>query len=142
MYCLNIEEIYTFTRTTSNQSFKINHKLNRDGNCLIYILTCKSCGKQYAEETTDECRLRWNNYKTNDRKNVHNKACTQGRLFKHFKSEGRSGFLGKVFIMLIDKIDGKDPKKGRNYWIRTHMHHLDLILKTVSDQSHAEVCYW
>ena len=42
MYCLNIEEIYTFTRTTSNQSFKINHKLNRDGNCLIYILTCKS----------------------------------------------------------------------------------------------------
>ena len=51
--CLNIQETDTFTRTTTGESFKINHKLNCDDNCLIYLLTCKCCGQQYVGETTD-----------------------------------------------------------------------------------------
>ena len=78
--CLNIQETDTFTSTTTGKSFKINHKLNCDDNCLIYLLTCKCCGKQYVGETTDEFRLRWNNYKSNDRKNARNDACTQEHL--------------------------------------------------------------
>ena len=49
--CLNIEETDTFTSTTTGESFKINHQLNCDDNCLIYLLTCKCCGKQYVGET-------------------------------------------------------------------------------------------
>ena len=52
--CLNIEETDTFMSTTTGGSFKINHKLNCDDNSLIYLLTCKCCGKQYAGESTDE----------------------------------------------------------------------------------------
>ena len=103
--CVNIQETDTFTSTTTGESFKINHKLNCDDNCLIYLLTCKCCGKQYVGETTDEFRLRWNNYKSTDRKNTRNEACTQEQ---HFKSEGHSGFLGNVSIPLIDKTDGRD----------------------------------
>ena len=44
--CLNIQEADTFTSTTTGESFKINHKLNCNDNCLIYLLTCKCCGKQ------------------------------------------------------------------------------------------------
>ena len=66
--CLNIQETDTFTSTRTGESFKINHKLNCDDNCLIYLLTCKCCGEQYVGETTDEFRLRWNNYKSNHRK--------------------------------------------------------------------------
>ena len=91
--CLNIQETDTFTSTTTGKSFKINHKLNCDDNCLIYLLTCKCCGKQYVGETTDEFRLRWNNYKSNDRKTARNEACTQEHWIKNFKSEGLSGFL-------------------------------------------------
>ena len=43
--CLNIEETDIFTSTATDESFKINHKLNCDDNCLIYLLTCKYCGK-------------------------------------------------------------------------------------------------
>ena len=43
--CLSIQETDTFTSTTKDESFKINHKLNRNDNCLIYLLTCRSCGK-------------------------------------------------------------------------------------------------
>ena len=52
--CLNIQETDTFMSTTTGESFKINHKLNCDDNSLIYLLTCKCCGKQYAGESTDE----------------------------------------------------------------------------------------
>ena len=51
--CFNIQETDTFTSTTTGVSFKINHKLYCDDNCLIYLPTCKCCGKQYVEETTD-----------------------------------------------------------------------------------------
>ena len=86
---------------------------------MIYLLICKCCGNQYVWETTDEFRLRWNNYKSNDRKNARNEACTQQHLFKHFKSEGNSCFPGNVSIILIDEPDGKDPKRRENYWMRT-----------------------
>ena len=40
-------------------------------------------------------------------------------MFEDFKSEVHNNFLGNVSITLIDKIDGKDPKKRENYWMRT-----------------------
>ena len=40
-------------------------------------------------------------------------------MFEDFKSEVHNDFLGNVSITLIDKIDGKDPKKRENYWMRT-----------------------
>ena len=61
--CLNIHETDTFTRTTTSETFKINHKLYCNDNCLIYLLTRKCCRKQYVGETTDEFRFRWNSYK-------------------------------------------------------------------------------
>ena len=101
------------------KSFKTNHKLNCDDNCLIYLLTWKCCGKQHVAESTDEFRLWWNNCKSNDRENVWNEACEQEHLFEHFKSKGRNGFLGNLSITLIDKTDGKDPNIRENYWMKT-----------------------
>ena len=70
-----------------------------------------------------------------------NEACTQEDLFEHFKNEGHSGFLGNVSITLIDKTDGMILKGEKiTGWRHSKpMPHLDLILKTVSDESHAEV---
>ena len=98
---------------------EINDKLNCDDNCLTCFLTCKCCGKQYVKETTDGFRLRWNNYKSNDKNNERNEACMQGHLLEHFKIEGHGGFLGNVSMTLIDKEDRKDPKKRENYWMKT-----------------------
>ena len=43
----------------------------------------------------------------------------QEYLFEHFKSKGHSGFLPNVSLTLIDKTDGKDPKRRENYRMRT-----------------------
>ena len=43
----------------------------------------------------------------------------QQHLLEYFYSEDHNGFLGNVSISLIDKIDGFQPKKRENYWMRT-----------------------
>ena len=78
------------------------------------FITCKTCSKQYTVETTDQSRLRWNNYKSNDRKFKRRKLCMQ----EHLHSDGHNGFLEDVTITLIDKTDGKDPKNRENYWMK------------------------
>ena len=69
----------TFTSTVIGESFKINHQLNCNDRCIIYLLTCKQCQKQYTGETTGDVRYRWNNYKSNSRKFDRKKSCMQER---------------------------------------------------------------
>ena len=90
-----------------------------DDNLLIYLVTCKCCGKHYVGKTTDEFRLGWNNYKSNDRKNARNEACMQEHLFEHFKTEGHSGFLGNIPVTLVDEAGSKDSKRIENYCMGT-----------------------
>ena len=73
---------------------------------MAYLLKCEVCKKQHVGETTDAFRLRWNNYKDNDRKFQRNESCMQQHFDEHFYSEGHNRFLGNVCINLIDKTDG------------------------------------
>ena len=98
--CMNIFETNGFTSNVTGKTYKINHKLTCDDNCLIYLLSCKCCGKQYVEETTDCFKYRWNNY-NNDRKHSRKESCMQEHLFKNFNSMGQN------------------PKKREDYWRRT-----------------------
>ena len=101
------------------ETFQINHELNCDNKCLIYLLRCKVCNKQYLGETTDAVLLRWNIYKDNDRKFQRNESCMQQHLYEHFYSESHNRFLENVSISLIDKTDSFQSKKRENYWMRT-----------------------
>ena len=117
--CVNVCETDTFSSTVTGETFKINHKLNCDNKCLIYLFTCECSGKQYVGETTGEFRFRWNNYKCNDRKYTRHEVCFQEHLFRHFLSGEHTGFLEIVKIRLIDKTDGQNSKKREDYWRRT-----------------------
>ena len=97
----------------TRDTFMINHSLNCGDKCLIYLMTCKQCNKQYTGETTDLFRNRWNNYKDNARKFDRKEFCLQEHLYKHLQVEGHKGFLNEVSVTFVDKTDGKDPKKKR-----------------------------
>ena len=56
--CDYVTDTDTFTSTVTRESFKINHQLNGDDRCVIYLLTCKQCQKQYTGKTTDDFRYR------------------------------------------------------------------------------------
>ena len=116
----NVTETETFTSTSTNQTYKINHEFNCNETSLIYLLTCsKICCKQYVGQTVDILCSRWNNYKNNDRKYLVGVPCVQEQKFELFISESHTGFLKNVFVTFINKTDSQNPKKRENYWIHT-----------------------
>ena len=117
--CLNVTETEAFTRTSTNQTYKINHEFSCNESSLIYLLTCKSCRKQYVGKTVDIMCSRWNNYKSNDRKYLVGDPCVQEHIFEHFNSESHTVFLENVSVTFIDKTDSQNPEKRENYWIHT-----------------------
>ena len=56
--CINVIETDIFTSTVTGVSFKTNHKFNCDDRCLIYLLTCNQCRKQYVGQTVDSFHFR------------------------------------------------------------------------------------
>ena len=84
--------------------------------CLIYLLTCKFCLKQYIGQTVDEFRLRWNNYNSNNRKHQRLESYMQEFLLEHFNKEGHHGFFEEVSIVFIDQTSPSEPLKRQNYW--------------------------
>ena len=85
--CHNVKQTETFTSTTTGKAFKINHKLNCNDKCLVYLLTCNVCLRQYVVQTVEKFRHRWKNYKSNGRKYQEYGKCMQQHLFEHFSEE-------------------------------------------------------
>ena len=52
--CSSINENETFESVQTKQKYKINHRLNCNDKCLIYLFSCKVCGLQYVGSTTDK----------------------------------------------------------------------------------------
>ena len=126
--CLNINETDTFESFQTKQKYRINHHLNCNDKCLICLLSCKVCGLQYVVSTTDKFRLRWNNYRENDRKALRGEEHMQPELLEHFAADNHNCFLSDSSITLIDKTDGSDPmrrvlEKGfdtLSWWLLLH----------------------
>ena len=116
--CTYVNETDSFTSTVTEETYKINHKFDCMEKCLIYLLTCNTCRKQYVGQTVDTFRYRWNNYRSNSRKHAHD-ICMQEHLYKHFCDSERSGFLNDVSITFIDKTDPTNPLQRENYWKHT-----------------------
>ena len=114
--CENVTETSTFTSTATQNTYKKNHQFNCSDKCLVYLLTCNKCFKQYVGQTVDEFCRRWNNYKSNDKKFRRLEPCLQEHLFSHFSMAGHDGFLNDVSITFIDKTDQSDPLRGEDYW--------------------------
>ena len=93
----------SFASNVTKEEYKINHCFDCNEKCFIYLFTCKVCLKQYVGQTVYELRLRWNNYKTNNRKDERVEPCMQEHLFEYFSVEGHDGFLEDISITVIDK---------------------------------------
>ena len=108
--CKYITETNTLTSSVTGETYKINHRLDCNDKCLVYLFTCNKCKKQYTGQTTDNFRGRWNKSLKVEVLKGEN---------KYFESEGHTEILDDVSITLIDKTDGSNPTKSENYWMRT-----------------------
>ena len=82
--CKDVLETDTFTCSNDQTTYKINHKFDCNEKCLVYLITCNKCLKQYVGQTVDMFRSRWNNYKDNSRKFDRGEDCMQRHLYEHF----------------------------------------------------------
>ena len=57
LVCLNVSKTDAFQSFQTKEQYKINHQLNCNDKCLIYLLSCKVYGLQYVGSTTDKFRL-------------------------------------------------------------------------------------
>ena len=114
--CAYINETDSFTRTVTKVTCKINHRFDK---CLIYLLTCNKCRKQYLSQTVNTFRYRSNNYRSNSRKHAHGIPCMQEHLYGHFCDSEHSVFLNDVSITFIDKTDPTNPLQKEYYWKHT-----------------------
>ena len=109
--------VCTSIQVTDTFSSFVNHNFNCNSKYLIYLLSCKACGKQYTDKTVDKFRSRWNNYKTDAGKaasgNIDN--CKQQFLQNHFLQDDHHGFLEDAEVTLFDKNQASDPTKREYY---------------------------
>ena len=59
--CINVSEMNTFTSDFTGGTYNTNHKRGCEDNCLVCLLLCEYCGKQYVGGNTNKLRYRWNN---------------------------------------------------------------------------------
>ena len=113
--CKNVLETDTFTCSNDQITCKINHKFDCNGKCLVYLITCNKCLKQYIGQTVDIFRSRWNNSSNFDR----GEYCMQRHLYKHFQLLGHTGFLQDTYVTFIEKINPRVSINPEDYWIHT-----------------------
>ena len=116
--CNNVEQTVFFESTMTKERYRINHQLDCNSKCLVYLLTCKVCNIQYVGQTSDKFRLRWNNYRNEARK-AHAKegSINQKHLHNHFLQDDHNGFLEDCHITFIDKTDTAAPTQREKFWI-------------------------
>ena len=101
----NVKECSEFSSHVTQETFKINHYFDCNSKSLIYLISCKVCDKQYVESTTERFRLRWNNYKSCQRKAERREEdCMQRYLYEHFLSEGHNSLINDIEIIFTDII--------------------------------------
>ena len=86
---------------------------------MIYLLQCKTCNIQYVGSSKPAFRLRFNNYKTQNRKFVKfgQKDVNQLELHRHFSQEDHHGFLNDALFTLIDSEQNNDlARKKEAFW--------------------------
>ena len=117
--CKNVVETDIFQSFVDKKVYKINHRFTCSDKCLVYLLSCKVCGRQYTGQTVDEFRYWWDSYKGINRKSLRGDEHKQTGFFAHFQGLDHNGFLEDIEITFIDKTDPSNPTRHEEFWIDT-----------------------
>ena len=115
--CANMVDSRTFSSHITGTQYSINHKFNCNSKCVVYLLSCVTCGLQYVGQTSDKFRLRWNNYVSCQKKAAAGGTPPQAAFHNHFLQENHRGLVNDVKITIIDKTDASDPLTRERFWI-------------------------
>ena len=79
-----VNETESFTSTVTGETYKIIHRFDCMGKCLIHLLSCNKSRKQYVGQTIDTFRYRCSNYRSKSCKYVHGISWIQKHLLTFY----------------------------------------------------------
>ena len=63
-WCPYMKVTDTFKSNSDHKEYKILHELNCNSPCVIYLVTCKKCNKQYVGKSERQLNTRLNNHRS------------------------------------------------------------------------------
>ena len=91
-----------FKSTVTGEIYKMNFHFDCNSLCVVYLITCKVCKKQYTGSTVTKFRARFNQYKSNL------------KLY----GEGRTGLNDTYKDMMVQNFcDPNDQEKRQDFWM-------------------------
>ena len=108
MLCPRLKEGKNFSSTYTGQTYRVRHHLTCKSRYVVYLITCKDCGKQYVGKTTQYMHTRH----TGHRSEVENQSSELG---DHFHQCG----VSKMCLQIIDCVrEGEDEALTilEGYW--------------------------
>ena len=113
--CLNIQNTNQFS--SDNGSFQIRYDFDCNSKCVVYFIKCEVCSASYVGQTNKKFRLRWNNYRQNQRWAAAGLDHKHSYFHAHWLSEGHNGFEADAKVTIIDRTEPSDPTKKERFWI-------------------------
>ena len=95
----------------------MNNRFHCNSRNVVYLITCKTCRKQYVGSTTTKFRLRCNNYKSNfDKYGKGERGMNQESLYEHFHQADHTGKKDQMSFQIIDYCDPNDQERRESFW--------------------------
>ena len=112
-----IDGIKDFSSNTTGKHYNINFNYHCDSVNVVYLITCKTCGKQYVGSTTTAIRHRFNQYISGVQRYGRGvRGLQQEGVFSHFFTEGHSGSPHQMELRIIDYCDPSDQERREGFW--------------------------
>ena len=108
-----------FTDRDRSKTYKNNFDFDCDSQCVIYLITCKVCQKQYVGSAITTFRKSFNQ----DKSNI--KLYSEGiggmkqekKLISHFFTDKHHGTYDDAKVQIIDYGDSNDQERKEDFWI-------------------------
>ena len=107
----------TFTRSVTKKQYPIKGDFDCNSECIVYLITCSTCEKQYVGSTTTRCRDRFNQYISGiQRFGSGVRGLSQENLFEHFHSDSHNGHCDQIKLQIIDRCYPNNQELRESYW--------------------------
>ena len=120
--CKFVVDTGEFVSQTNKKTFKIKSaSLNCNSSNVVYLFTCKTCGKQYVGSTTTKFRTRFNNYKQAEKyfNSGNVDKIQQVSFHEHFHQDNHGG-VSDWSVTLIDQAENKASiRRKESFWQHT-----------------------
>ena len=107
-----------FKSRVTMEIYKTNFHFDCNNVCVVYLITCKVCKKQYTGSTVKKFRARFNQYKSN--LNLYGEGRReffQEKLIEYFFNHGQNGSYKDMMVQIIDFCYPNNQEKREDFWM-------------------------